>query len=110
MWGDKILTIKQYIRWVIVVILREFVLPFLGKPEWEECGRMELHYADNKKEWDEANLICFKLKGENIYRIWSPWKYWKHYMTISYLIMLVEIGVWTWDEFCDFMTEDLEEA
>ena len=103
---EKINTLKQYIKWIFIVILRDIILPLFGKTEWEVCGSVSLMFENNGKEWSEPNFICFKLKDKNIYKVYSPWKYWNHYMCITYLISLVDTGVWTWDDFCEFMEEE----
>lgn len=101
---NKINIIEIYIRWIILVTLRDIIR--FPKVTWEEDGRVTAHLVNGD---EEPLLIFYKSNKYNLHRVWAPWKYWLIYMIITWFIIKYEFGQMTFEQFEEYMTEPLED-
>ena len=92
--------IRIYLRWIVIAVIRDCILPIFVKMDYKKVGEFTLKYVDGKTkplfefyECGEVRKVCFSLRHLILF------------FKSSYLFLKYELGIWTYDELVKFMVE-----
>lgn len=107
-WFKEQLDLLRIIgRWIVVVILRDFIAPMFFKINYEEVGSMQLNFTDDSVE---DCLVFYEDTRLDLRKVYSPWKYAHMQIRSYYLFLLYEAGYWSFERLKNFLQEPFGEV
>ena len=104
--SEKLDFLRVLRRWIMVVLLRDFIAPVLFTYEYEKIGALELNFTDGTSV---ESIKFMEVPEYGLRKAVSPWKYWYILTGGYYLFMLYEAGYMTYNELKNFLIEPFGE-